>query len=323
MTSRSRLLGAWLYVAVLLVVWAALWHATDDASLVTVLAFGPRWVWAMPLFYFLPLPGRRLGVPFIVAALVVAGPIMGFVAAGVWARPPRSAGPAMRLITANLGSRLLVPAEFASLIASTHPDVVLMQECTERAEPAFAGSAWYFHSDDGLCLGSRLPVEGAVARYRQNTSGHGAFGARYRVRLGDAWIDLANLHLDTPRDGIMSLLRGSGGLGGMQAAIAQRRQQSRLVRQWLADADQTTLVTGGDFNLLEESVIYRESWGQLRNGFSAAGVGWGFTKRENWLLAARIDHVLVGPRWQVTRAWVDEASGSDHRPLVIDMVLAQ
>ncbi len=315
--------GAWFYLCLLIGVWAMVWRFADDASAATVVAFGPRWVWGVPLCWFLPLPGRRLSLPFTLAALVVLGPIMGFVAAGASARTPVSDGRGVRLITANLGSRLLVPSEFANLVSRLHADVVLMQECTERAEQAFTGSEWSFHTDDGLCLGSRLPVEEAVVRYRQNESGHGAFGARYRLRLGDARLDIVNMHLDTPRDGIMSIVRGSGGLSGLQAAIAQRREQSRRVRQWLVDADQATLVVAGDFNLVEESAIYRESWGHLQNAFSAAGLGWGYTKRENWLLAARIDHVLVGPRWRVTRAWVDAANGSDHRPLVVDLVLAR
>ena len=84
---------------------------------------------------------------------------------------------------------------------------------------------------------------------------------------------------------------------------------------------QQTVIVAGDFNVMEESAIYRESWGRLRNAFSTAGLGWGYTKRENWLLAARIDHVLTGPRWRATRAWVETWNGSDHRPLVVDLVL--
>jgi len=83
------------------------------------------------------------------------------------------------------------------------------------------------------------------------------------------------------------------------------------------------LLVAGDFNLMPDSAIYRESWSHLQNAFSAGGLGWGYTKREAWVLAARIDHILVGPRWQVVRAWVESSSGSDHRPLVADLVLTR
>lgn len=306
-------------MGLLLAVWAALWRLTDDASFATLIAFGPRWIWGLPLLLFLPRPGWRRRVPLVLGTLIVLGPIMGFVGAAAWA-PPAS-GVSLRLVTANLGSRLLVPSKFAALVDRLHPDIVLMQECGESAKPAFANVQWQFHEDDGLCLASRFPVDGVTVRYRQGGFGHGAVGARYRLQLGDEWLEVVNMHLDTPRDGITSLVRGTGGLASVQATIAQRREQSRLVRQWLASADTSALVVAGDFNLTEESAIYRESWGHLRNAFSTAGLGWGYTKRENWLLSARIDHVLLGDRWQPTRTWIDASTGSDHRPLVTDLVL--
>ncbi len=321
MTQRARVLGAWLYVALLVAVWATMRRGTDDSGLATVLAFGPRWVWGVPVLLCLPRPGRGVRLPAGLAALIVLGPIMGFVWAGAWSSRSVPAGRSVRLMTANLGSRLVVPSALFDLVHRLNPDVVVMQECTERAAEAFVERPWSYHDDDGLCFASRVPVEDAAIRYRQDTFGRGAFGARYRLRLGDVPIEIANLHLDSPRDGILALVRGTDGRAGLQAAITERRDQSRLVRQWLADADQQTVIVAGDFNVMEESAIYRESWGFLRNAFSTAGLGWGYTKRENWFLAARIDHVLTGPRWWARRAWVEAGIGSDHRPLVVDLVL--
>jgi vancomycin resistance protein VanJ len=317
----AHVTAGWVYVALLLVVWAAIRFLSDDVALPTLIAFGPRWAWAVPLLVFAPRLNRGLGLPVLAALIIVLGPIMGFIGTAAWGRQERVAGWPLRIVTANLASRKLVTAELVHMVGRLKPDIVLMQECTERAAPAFPPDLWSFREDDGLCLASRHPVDEVAVRYRRNTPGHGAFGARYRVRLGEVRFEIANLHLDSPRDGIASLLQSFKGLRGIEAAIAQRREQSRLVRDWLAAVDEASLIVAGDFNLTPDGAIYRESWGDLQNAFSEAGLGWGYTKRERWGLAARIDHILLGRRWLVGRAWLEAANGSDHRPLVADITL--
>jgi endonuclease/exonuclease/phosphatase family metal-dependent hydrolase len=321
MTPRLRTRLAWGYVAVLVLVWIALWRFSDDASVPTVIAFGPRWAWALPLLALLPRAPRGLALPLGLGAIVVLGPIMGFVGGGAWPGAADVPGLPLRIMSANLGSRQLVSGLLVSMIDRLRPDLVLMQECTERAEPAFAPDLWTFQEDDGLCVASRHPLDEIAVRYRRDEFGHGAFAARYRVRFNDRVIDVANVHLDSPRDGLTAIVQDAGGFGGLRAAIEQRRTQSRLVRAWLDQADQASLVVAGDFNLMPDGAIYRESWSHLLNAYSAGGLGWGYTKREGWITAARIDHILVGSRWQVTSAWVEAPSGSDHRPLVADLVL--
>jgi endonuclease/exonuclease/phosphatase family metal-dependent hydrolase len=322
-TMRLRRRLAWAYVASLVAVWVALWRFSDAASLPTVIAFGPRWAFALPLLLLLPRP-RPVLAPLIAGALVVAGPIMGFVAGGVWAGTVRAAGRPARIMTANLGSRQLVSGLLVALVGRVRPDIVLMQECTtERAGPAFPRDQWWFRENNGLCLASRHPIDEVSVRQRSDRPQHDAFAARYRVRFYDATIDVANLHLDSPREGFTSIVRHGGGLSGVQTTIAQRRAQSRLVRDWLSDADQSAMVVGGDFNAAPEGAIYRESWAHLVNAYSAGGIGWGYTKHEGWAIGARIDHILLGPRWQVQSAWVEASDGSDHRPLVADVVLTR
>jgi len=315
---------AWGYVAVLVMVWVAVWRFGDAASLSTVVAFGPRWAWGLPLLPLL-LPRLRGAVvlPLMVGAWIVLWPIMGFVAAGAWAGSVSAPGRPARIITANLGSRQLVSGLLVAMIARLGPDLVLMQECTERAEPAFPRELWSFHEDDGLCIASRHSIDNVNVRYRRDEPGHGAFAARYRIRFHETAIEVANLHLDSPREGFTSILRGAGGLAGVQAAIEQRRAQSRIVRAWLDHADPSAMIVGGDFNAMPDGAIYRESWSHLVNAYSVGGIGWGYTKYESWAIAARIDHILVGPRWKVTSAWVEGSDGSDHRPLVADLVLTR
>jgi endonuclease/exonuclease/phosphatase (EEP) superfamily protein YafD len=44
------------------------------------------------------------------------------------------------------------------------------------------------------------------------------------------------------------------------------------------------------------------------------------TKYNGWI-RARIDHVLAGPGWYVRRTEIGYDLGSDHRPLIVDLVL--
>jgi endonuclease/exonuclease/phosphatase (EEP) superfamily protein YafD len=322
--SGVRVRFAWGYLALLAVVWVALWRFGDAASLPTVVAFGPRWAWGVPLLVLLFPPRRDTLLPLAAGTLIVLGPIMGFVSAGAWAGSIDVPGPPARIMTANLGSRQLTAGLLVALVGRLRPDIVLMQECTERAEPAFPRELWTFREDDGLCVASRHPVDAVEVRYRQDEPGHGAFAARYRIRFHDVAVTVANLHLDSPRDGFRTLLRDGGGLSGVQAAIDQRRAQSRAVRTWLDDnAGQPTLIVGGDFNTVPDGAIYRENWGHLVNAYSAGGIGWGYTKHEGWAIGARIDHILVGQRWRVQSAWVEASDGSDHLPLVADLVLTR
>jgi endonuclease/exonuclease/phosphatase (EEP) superfamily protein YafD len=62
----------------------------------------------------------------------------------------------------------------------------------------------------------------------------------------------------------------------------------------------------------------------LRDAFSTAGLGYGYTYGHGLRLGhsfVRIDHILVSRHWDVVRSWTGGAAGSDHRPVIADLVL--
>jgi endonuclease/exonuclease/phosphatase (EEP) superfamily protein YafD len=79
-------------------------------------------------------------------------------------------------------------------------------------------------------------------------------------------------------------------------------------------------IVAGDFNLPVESAIYRTHWGDLRNAFSRAGIGTGYTKHTRYW-GVRIDHVLASGDIGTHRSFVGRDVGSDHLPLIADLVL--
>lgn len=72
-----------------------------------------------------------------------------------------------------------------------------------------------------------------------------------------------------------------------------------------------------------DSTIYREFWQAYGNAFDRTGFGLGYTKQtviRGRSYGLRIDHILTGSGWQATRCWVGPDLGSDHLPMIADLV---
>ena len=79
--ATATAVGTCLYFAVVVGVWLLLWVGADRWWIPTILAYGPRWVYLLPLVAFVPvvLVRRRwsLLMPLAVAGVVVLLPITG------------------------------------------------------------------------------------------------------------------------------------------------------------------------------------------------------------------------------------------------------
>jgi endonuclease/exonuclease/phosphatase (EEP) superfamily protein YafD len=98
-----------------------------------------------------------------------------------------------------------------------------------------------------------------------------------------------------------------------------REIESRRARAW-ADGAMTPTIVAGDFNTPPESSNFREHWAGFDNAFSVAGFGFGATKFNGWI-RLRIDHVLLGDGLHAVRAFVGDDVWSDHRPVIVDVVV--
>jgi endonuclease/exonuclease/phosphatase (EEP) superfamily protein YafD len=110
----------------------------------------------------------------------------------------------------------------------------------------------------------------------------------------------------------------------MAVEIERRWQDSEELSQWLQQYDGPQILAG-DLNLPPDSAIYRKFWAGYGNAFSSAGLGFGYTEwpRVGVLrFGIRIDHILSGPNWRPCRCWVGPGVGSDHLPLIADLVWA-
>jgi endonuclease/exonuclease/phosphatase family metal-dependent hydrolase len=227
-------------------------------------------------------------------------------------------------MTYNVGGGEIDPATLAPLLDEIRPDVALFQECpalVEGARRALAERGWHVDVQPGSCIASRFPIRAVDARdrtdvYRMNGSG---VIVRYEIDAPGVPLNVVNVHLATVRDGIASLMRRAPWRGApwVNENTRLREHESSLARAWTERATGPLVVTG-DFNMPVESRIYQRHWSAFTNAFTAAGLGFGYSKETRWH-GIRIDHVLLGEGWRCLHAFVGRHLGGDHRPMVADL----
>jgi len=313
---------AWTYLAGALLSALGLWLLGDVWWPFTVLLFGPRWlllVPAAPLALAAALLRPRLLLPVLVGLALVLGPVMGY-RIGWRGWVGGEAPGTLRVITFNVdGGANPRAAEIPAELAKLEPDVVVLQECPEALAVSGAGwQGWTIRRDRSLCLASRFPVDSVLTLETVETRSEGmtGMGFLYWLRTPAGVVRLGNIHLETPRKGLEPL-RGTGEVANLVRNIMLRDVGSRRVSRWLAG--QQADIVAGDFNLTVESVIYRRYWSECPDAFSRVGRGFGWT-RVLLRFAARIDHVLACGSWRPVSARVGPDLGSDHLPLIVDLV---
>jgi vancomycin resistance protein VanJ len=312
------------YAIGIVLLWLWMYLRGDRTWLATLFLFGPRWVCALPL---LPLAvvaaiwhRRMLGVLALTAVLIV-GPILGFVlnfAGG-------DGMVALRVLTCNANQSQLRADRLSELIERESPDIVALQEVTGRLPRIAWPRGWFVLHKDEFVVGSRYPVYEREGMPSPDVPGK-LVVIRYTIQLPHDEVQLFNLHLFSPREGLQAVLEGDNILDGsnspdVQAMLRARENESLLASQWIARFSGPKIVVG-DFNTPIESNIFRKYWSSYDNAFSTAGLGFGFTKiteLRGWKYGTRIDHVLSTPPWRFVRAWVGPDVGSDHLPLVAEL----
>jgi endonuclease/exonuclease/phosphatase (EEP) superfamily protein YafD len=331
-SAASRILGwlVWPYGLGVVAVWLLLWQGGDRWWFATLMLFGPRWIYGLPLIALVPAAlkvRRRLLLPLALSAGVVAEPIMGFCLP--WQTLGRSDEPTLRVLSWNVQEHAADTATLAALIAATNPDVVALQECCPNCEQPTWPAGWHVHRQGHLVTASHYPIETVEFSQRRwpPSEWPPTNGLRCVIQTPNHRIGFVNIHLRTPREGLSAVLSRRTLVSPSKSAalleeIEYRRLESEELQAWISQFP-GPLVIAGDFNMPADSAIYRRTWSKYTDAFSAAGCGFGHTKHTQVLgltYGARIDHILAGPGWRPCRAWTGPDSGSDHLPLLADLV---
>ena len=138
-------------------------------------------------------------------------------------------------------------------------------------------------------------------------------------------VDLFTAHFLTPRDGLNAIrLERLRGISEWKQNIADRMLQAKSLAQDL-NASSRPIIVAGDLNAPEHSLVVRTLLGTgLRDAFSAAGSGFGYTYGHAlWpgISFMRIDHILVGPQIGIADCFVGSEQGSTHRAVIADLII--
>jgi endonuclease/exonuclease/phosphatase family metal-dependent hydrolase/putative flippase GtrA len=325
---RTLTTVAWLYLGAVLAIWLLLRIGGERWWLATLLLFGPRWLFGLPLVALLPAAAalsRRLLWVLMAAAFVVAFPIMDVRIP--WARAFVPSGAQIRVLTYNVTGEAVTADALASLIEEVRPDIVALQEVSaEDYQEVFR--LWHVCRSGELLVAARWP-----AQLRQATSGthppHKWPRATFMecaINSPEGEISICTIHFPSPRYGLEAVLDRRTILarerrGQLESETQNRSDVSQVAKQSLPSPNRGLIVLG-DFNMPTDSTIYRRDWAGFHNAFSLTGWGTGQTVRENLRgieLSTRIDHILTGNDWWPVRSWVGPNVGSQHLPLVADL----
>jgi endonuclease/exonuclease/phosphatase family metal-dependent hydrolase len=187
------------------------------------------------------------------------------------------------------------------------PDVIARQT---RFAVAFGKTLDYDGGEYGIALLSRWPItQQTLTRLPVDPPQQRAGGSyeprgaqRVMVRAPSREIAFVNTHLDASRED------------------HYRRQEARAVLAIARDAGSSVLV-GGDFNSTPDSQVQAEiRQGGLRDAWLECGRGDGFTYPAD-RPTKRIDYLYLTGSATCIRAEVLPTTASDHRPLLVTVVL--
>ena len=278
-----------------------------------------------------------LGRPWVVAATAALA-LLVFVTMDFQWHAQREAQVRLRVVTYNakVQEALARPGGIAALEAEVQrlaPDVLLLQDA-EGLRTARAGAAIvegpplfglpHVAAVSQYVIASRLPLrECRVGRLDHPGASHRSLRCRVEVDGRPVWI--VNAHLLTPRGGLMAARRDPiDGVETWEQNFEHRLHQARGLAAEVAGLDGPRIVAG-DLNAPEASPVVQTLLAAgLRDAFAQAGRGWGFSYGHafRWGLPfLRIDHILVGPEFEVLSSRAGGGDASAHRPVVADLAL--
>jgi len=330
--ARFAVLG----VAVPAVLLAAAYRAEPLGSWwLELLQYAPYPAFLVPALLAVML-SRWLGWAWRLIAIAALGLVVTIVMGLAFGHADAGSG-ALRMMTYNIKAYRAARQSgvFEALereVARQQPDLLVMQDAGDltaarhsapaTAQSIFAGRNVYSH--DQYIVVSRHPLRDCRAgdlSFRGQPHSY----VRCIVVVDGSEIELFTAHLLSPRRGLNATRReGAQGIDDWQQNFEDRLSQSRSLAADVAKRERP-LVVAGDLNAPETSPVIRTLLGQgLRDAFSSAGRGYGYTHGHSTMLSIsflRIDHILVSPEIGVVDAFAGGKDGSEHRPVIADLLL--
>lgn len=299
-------------------------------ALISVAAFGGRWVWwldvlanfraqyvvGLAVFGLIIMMSRwkKTGYAVLAASLVnlvVVLPL--YVGSPAEARVE---APTLRVMSFNLLSTNEGYSEVIDYIQSIDPDLVFLHEASRPWEVAMESADLGYEivrpRSDDLIFGTLVLVRGegvTAVSHGFSASSPRAVALVYTPPGWSTSLAVLGTHPLAPTDAERADLRDA---------------QLAFAGSWAAEQTGAFLVVG-DFNSTPWSWPFRRlmATAELRNSQSGFGLQPSFPTTSNLLLRVPIDHLVHSAALEVTGRRLGPALGSDHFPLVVDLQLAQ
>ncbi len=225
---------------------------------------------------------------------------------------PTSAQPrTLRLVSSNIAFFNENKDELIRFVSAENPDVVVLYEITEEWLPTLKQLETTYpdpkifprKSHAGIAVFSRLPLQDAQRRLI-GASPSSVITAN--VVLGDLKLSLVGAHPDPPVSWAATLRRND-----QLAALAE-----------LVTTLPMPLVLAGDLNTSSFNPVFKRFIDDTGLRDSRRGFGMLNSWSANLpLIRTTIDHFLVSPRVKVLDRRVGPYIGSDHYPIVVDLLV--
>lgn len=304
--------------------------------------------WWLELLRYLPYPlvlgpaafavvlswslSRRWRLAAATGLVLVVTVVMGL-AVG---RADRGTHP-IRLMTYNVKAYLAGhgPGAFDALareVETQAPDILVMEDAFDGTAPSqrllasaptiFKDRQVYGHGQ--YIVVSRFPLYDCHPVDLAPLEKKRVF-VRCTVLADGGVFDLITVHLLSPREGLNATRHEQAdGIADWKQNFADRLDQARRLAAEIATRERP-LVVAGDLNAAEASPVVRALLAHdLRDAFSSAGFGYGYTHGHSLRLGfsfLRIDHILVSSEIGVRDAFAGGREASEHRPVIADLLL--
>ena len=237
----------------------------------------------------------------------------------------------IRIMTYNINGGRNVKTLMQN-ITDESPSVILFQESSPEFLRDFRTSfpTWNVIASDDLMIASVYGISDFERFSLPKLSNDEWKRPAYvRAVLNDGISKFAvyNTHLSTPREALNSIRHLEPDFYDLiKLNIRDRENQAARLAQAVSK-EELPFILGGDFNAPEKSIMISPLFKiGLKNTFSERGLGFGYTKGHDIQLGisfARIDHIFISTKWSTVLSKTGSSLGSDHRPMLADVILNQ
>lgn len=317
-----------IYGLVLLTISAANFVGPERWWLASLNLYMPQWPWALPCGLLVPwyllTAWRFLWAPALLLVWV-CGPIMGLsLGLARFAHPAE--GVRLRVMTYNVKWGDRDAERLVANVAAANPDVVIMQDSggvLRNKLAALRKRGWSAVQRSQFSVLSRFPISGVATQWL--TPARQQDCLRCVLHVGQTPVTLYNVHLMTPRWALGAVAEsGSDAAHDVQQNADVRLHEAAGLAEKLATVNGPCLIAG-DLNAPVQSLACQTLLNHgLKDAYSEAGCGYGYTYGQSTLVRCpfvRIDHVLVSAQLQVVRCSAGSPDGSDHSPVIADLLL--